>query len=223
MPINKKVNRDFFKKWNREMSYILGFFTADGSMNINKRGAHFWNIQINDKDLLFKIRDTIKSNHTISVRPKKINQNTSYRLQIGSKEMFNDLYDLGIRPNKTKSLSIPKIPNKYLSDFVRGYFDGDGNVWVGFVHKDRKNPLSVVRTVFTSCSKNFLLKLALILEEAGIGHGVLSVTKGNYYRLSYSVNGSLKLYSFMYNGLRSSSLFLERKKRVFDRFIKMRV
>jgi hypothetical protein len=41
MPIHKKVNQDFFKKWSPEMAYILGFFTADGSMAKNKRGAHF--------------------------------------------------------------------------------------------------------------------------------------------------------------------------------------
>jgi len=47
-----------------------GFFAADGYMTVNKRGGHFWNIQIKDKDLLEKIKKSIKSEHKISLRIK---------------------------------------------------------------------------------------------------------------------------------------------------------
>jgi intein-encoded DNA endonuclease-like protein len=224
VPIYKKVNKNFFKKWTPEMAYVLGFFAADGYMTINKRGAHFWNIQVNDKELLKEIKKSIKSEHKISVKiRKRKEEKTSYRLQIGSKEMYEDLYKLGMRQNKTKSLTIPNVPDKYFSHFVRGYFDGDGHVWSGLIHKKRKTQTLIIRTVFTSCSKMFLQIIREKLEENNIQKGVLSEGKGNYYRLVYSVFGSLNLYNFMYNTLGSSKLFLGRKKAIFERYKKLRL
>ena len=219
MPVYKHVDKNFFKKWSQEMAYILGFFSADGYLTKNKRGAEFLCIEITDKKLLFKIRETLKSEHKISLR--KSFGKTAYRLQIGSIEMCEDLKLLGLKERKTKNLHMPKIPNEFVKDFVRGYFDGDGNVWVGQIHKDRKNRMLALRVVLTSCSKNFLASLKDILEQFDIIKGVLSTGKGNYYRLTYSISSSLKLYDFMYNKL-TSNLFLPRKKDVFERYIKMR-
>jgi len=55
MPIYKKVNINFFKKWTPQMAYVLGFFTADGSMIRNKRGTCFIELEITDKELLEKL------------------------------------------------------------------------------------------------------------------------------------------------------------------------
>ncbi|MEK7144930.1 MAG: hypothetical protein AAB794_03715 [Patescibacteria group bacterium] len=59
MPMHRAVNQGFFKKWTPEMAYVLGFFAADGYMTLNKRGAHFWSIQITDKNIL----EGIKKSH----------------------------------------------------------------------------------------------------------------------------------------------------------------
>ncbi|MEI8337742.1 MAG: LAGLIDADG family homing endonuclease, partial [bacterium] len=203
------------------MSYVLGFFAADGYITINRRGGQFWSIQITDKDLLENIRRVIESNHKIGFRQKVGNSKALYRLQIGSIEMCEDLSKLGFKKRKTKNLSIPNVPEKYFKDFVRGYFDGDGNVWVGYTHKKSKKPLLVIRTVFTSCSLEFLETLRNRLEKVFVDKGVIGKEGGNYHRLTYSVHGSLKLYNFMYNGL-ESHLFLNRKKVVFDRFVEKR-
>ena len=220
MPVLKKVNGDFFKKWTPEMAYVLGFFAADGYITINKRGGQFWCIQITDKKLLEKIRKAIKSNHKIGIRyPRKVTEKESYRLQIGSKEMCGDLKKLGFNKRKTLNISIPNMPNKLYPFFVRGYFDGDGNVWVGEIHKDRKKKSVTIRTIFTSCSIGFLEKLKSKLEEFGITKGVIGKQNNNYHRLTYSVQGSLKLYNFMYNHDVIETLFLGRKKRVFDKYI----
>ena len=154
-----------------------------------------------------------QSEHKISIKiRKRKEEKTSYRLQIGSKEMFNDLYALGMRQNKTKSLTVPNVPNKFFCHFIRGYFDGDGNVWVGYVHKERKTTLRTIRSVFTSCSNLFLEEIKKKLEKFYIQKGVLRRGKGNYYTLTYSVFNSLKLCDFMYNRLGTSKLLLRRKK-----------
>lgn len=208
------------------MAYVTGFFAADGYITANKRGANFWNIKICDKDLLYKIRNCIGSEHKIGVRKhKNINAKLQYCLQIGSKEMCNDLRSLGFSENKTKSLVVPNIPDRYLAAFVRGYFDGDGNVWVGYTHKERINKLCVIRSVFTSCSLNFLETIKMKLEKFYICKGVVSKGKGNYYRLTYSIHNSLKLYNFMYNkrAFNTKDLFLARKKKVFESYVKLRL
>jgi len=222
--MHRAVNKDFFKKWSPEMAYVLGFFAADGYMTLNKRGAHFWNIQITDKDILEGIKKAIQSEHKISVRIRRQEEQIIYRLQIGSKEMCNDLLKLGFMPNKTESLAVPHVPKKYFPHFIRGYFDGDGNVWIGYVHKKRKTMLRTIRTVFTSCSRIFLQSVREQLETFGVHKGVLSKGKGNYYRLTYSVNGSLKLSDFMYTHKVPvpTGLFLERKRKKFREFIQMR-
>ncbi len=223
MPILRKVNRDFFKKWNEDMAYVLGFFAADGYITKNKRGGCFWSIQITDLDLLNKIKNAVESNHKIGVRFPKNSDKKLYRLQIGSKEMCDDLKSLGFTSNKTYNMVIPNVPADLLRDFVRGYFDGDGNVWSGFTHKNRAKTTLSLRVTFTSCSRLFILELRRRLRLHMILKGVFSKGKGNFYRLVYSVNDSLKLYDFMYNHLVSkNSLFLERKKVVFNKYIKLR-
>jgi intein-encoded DNA endonuclease-like protein len=218
MPIYKGINKDFFKIWSPEMAYILGFFAADGYLTLNNRGANFWNIQITDRELLEEIKRVIKSEHKISLKKGKDNEKDLHRIQIGSKEMCNDLRILGMKENKTKSLSVPNVPNKYFADFVRGYFDGDGCVFVGLIHKERKTKYLNIQVIFTSCSKDFLEQLRSRLENRGIFKGRIQNRNNSFYRLVYSVSASLKLYKFMYND--KNRLFLERKKLIFDDYIK---
>jgi hypothetical protein len=224
MPIYKYVNKDFFKTWTPNMAYILGFFAADGYMTKNKRRAHFWNIEITDGDLLESIKEVIQSDHKISPRPRGENELQIYRLQIGSKEMYSDLYSLGFTQGKTKSVAVPEVPAEYFRDFVRGYFDGDGCVWSGYVHRDRPRKSLVIRVIFTSCSEKFLREIRRRLRLFLIFDGVLSKGKGNYYRLTYSIRDSLKLHDFMYNHpiLDTDALFLDRKRVIFENYLKMR-
>ncbi len=223
VPIYKKVDKEFFKKWGEDMAYVLGFFAADGCITVNKRGGQFWCIQITDKDLLHQIRDVIGSEHKISCRKGKGKIKDLFRLQIGSIEMCNDLRNLGFSERKTNSMVVPNVPDIYLPYFIRGYFDGDGHVWVGLVHKERGKGLLAIQAVFTSCSSEFLEVIKRKLERVGLCPGRVRKGNGNYYRLMYSIHSALKLYTFMYNSLGTSRLFLKRKKDVFERYVKMRL
>lgn len=222
MPIYKKKNELFFKKWTPETAYVLGFFTADGNMIKNRRGAHFIEFQITDRDLLIKIRKALGSNHKITARKRNKNWKTSYRLQIGSKRIFHDLIRLGITPNKSKSIGLPQVKSQYFSHFVRGYFDGDGNVWAGYQHKnDRKKPTAVLLTRFTSGSRKFMVEFkGRLTKEIGLFANSSVLFYSNGYRLNYSTKDSIKFYNFIYSG--NSNLYLSRKKRIFEKFIKGR-
>jgi intein-encoded DNA endonuclease-like protein len=221
MPIQKNVNKDFFKIWSPDMAYILGFFFADGTITHNKNGSVYFVLQIADKELLESVRSVMRSEHKIAKRVHKKDGSIFFRLQIGSREIISDLAYLGVTPQKTKRMQLPNIPNEYLGSFVRGYFDGDGNVWTGDVHKERATKLHTIQTVFTSCSQEFLHALQYELEKNGIYGSCNAPSKKNVFRLQYSVKSSILLFRLMYICV-LGGLFLERKRCVFEDFLKQR-
>ena len=201
------------------MAYILGFLFADGNIIKTKRNTHFFSFSTADKELLVSIAKIMELPHKISER--KSETGCVYRMQVGSKEMFDDLITLGLTPNKSLRMKLPFIPKKYEGDFIRGYFDGDGNVWVGYTNKKRRNPTLNMLTAFTCASRVFLENLAVILRDLGLeGGSIFKVKNLNCGRLQYSTLDSLKIYKIMYNT--TGKLLLDRKKLTFERFIKMR-
>jgi intein-encoded DNA endonuclease-like protein len=217
VPIYKKIDKDFFKKWSYDMAYVLGFLFADGNIIKNKRGAHFISFYSADLVLLKSIKKILKSEHKITKR-KSINLH-NYSIQIGSKEMYLDLITLGLQEKKTHRMKLPEMKKEYFAHFLRGYFDGDGNVWVGEIHKERKTTHQTIRTSFTSCSFEFLKSLQDYISKLTSHSGSLVKGSGNYYRLTYSSQGSFNLYKIMYNNSQSP-LFLKRKRVIFAKYFK---
>lgn len=163
------------------------------------------------------MRKCFQSDHKLSER--KSLTGCVYRIQIGSKEWFKDLGEIGLFPNKTKRMLLPCIPEEFFGDFIRGYFDGDGSVWSGIVNKHRKTPTKVLQAVFTSGSLEYLLSLRDILQSLGIdGGGIYTPKMAHYSRLVFSTKDALKLYKIMYNA--PHKLHLRRKKVVFEKFMK---
>ncbi len=200
------------------MAYILGFFAADGAITIGKRNNCYFDITIADRALLYSIRKAMGSTHKISVKfPKLSSHSKLYRLQIGSREIVEDLISLGFTAQKTFNMSVPNIPDNFFGSFVRGYFEGDGHVWLGLVHKRRRKPCITIQTCFTSVSEKFLVFLRQRLVERSIKGG-LRCRKGAFC-LYYSVRGSMGLYSLMYEGYKES-LQLARKRSVFEKYKK---
>lgn len=220
MPILRTKNEDFFKKWSPEMAYVLGFFAADGNMSPHSNGGRYIEFTSCDKELIEKIRHLIKSNHKISGRIRSINQKNAYRIQIGSMVLYGDLISLGLTPNKSLTVKFPKIPADYLSDFVRGYFDGDGCVYFRKNRaKDRGKLRWVFQTRFTSGSKKFLDGLHAVLKSHKICRGGCLYNKNRGYELVFSHNDGLALSRFMYDNV-SAEMYLERKYKTFQKAFK---
>ena len=201
------------------MAYILGFFAADGTMIANNRGAYFIEFHVTDKDIILKIRKVLGSNHKISIRDRGVKEwKLGYRLQIGSKEMFNDLSLLGFKPNKSKKMEMPEIPTDLVRDFVRGYFDGDGCVYFKkHFRKDRNKYSWVFTTRFTCGTRSFLESLHNLLDSYVTGGYITNKQRG--YELVFSKHDSLALYKLMYH-TGCQSLYLNRKYRLFNKAIK---
>lgn len=145
-----------------------------------------------------------------------------YRLQIGSRDMCEDLIKLGLNTQKTHHMPFPDVPTKYIGSFVRGYFDGDGHVWSGLIHKNRKSPMMTIQIGFTSCSVIFLRDLKDTLKKYfHTGGSLIKIANKEAYCLKYSIRDGILLYSLMYDNLQSG-LLLERKKKIFDKYLSNR-
>ncbi len=209
----------FFKKWSPDMTYILGFFAADGNLSINNRGGYYISFQSKDRQIISDIKDAMGSLHKISKRKNSLTNTSFYRLQIGSKEIVEGFQKIGFGKTKTKHLPFIKIPKVMFPYFVKGYFDGDGNIWQGKVHKERRTSHTVLQLAFTSASSEFLYQLKNKLTSLLKTTGCLVTSKsGSYFRLQFSTGDALKIYDFMYN-TSTVSLCLKRKKVQFDRYI----
>src|SRR3989338_2358726 len=222
-PMYRAVNHDFFKKWTPEMAYVLGYFEADGSMIRNNRGAHFIEFTSIDKSLVLLVRRALSSSHTISVRLARLSTHKiSYRIQIGSKEMFNDLRSFGFMQNKSNTIRLPKIPQEYFGDFVRGYFDGDGNVYFKKLWENAgKKKKGIFACRFTSGSKKYLEDLHRSLKNMGVAKGfILAKSHQSGFELVLSHRDSLALYQLIYNTASCSGLFLPRKYKLFQKAIR---
>jgi len=201
------------------MAYVLGFFAADGSMYVNRRGSHYIAFYSNDKELIVKIRNVLNSNHKICKRISSGDSVYRYILQIGSKSMFKDLERLGFLINKSKTVQFPNVPGEFLGDFVRGYFDGDGNIlFKNYFRKDRGKYKNYFAIKFISGSRDFLTGLrARLKSDFGLGEGSLYEGSRSFV-LSYATKNSKRLCAFMYNAV-ENNLFLERKYSIYKDFI----
>ncbi|MFC0237340.1 LAGLIDADG family homing endonuclease [Fictibacillus phosphorivorans] len=188
------VNENYFKTWSASMAYVLGFFAADGNM---PQEAQMISFSQKDPKILEDIREELQSTHPIKTNPRT----GVHLLNISSKIMKEDLMQLhGMTPKKSTTLEFPYVPEEYLSHFVRGYFDGDGNIYA------RGNLAS-----FVGGSLDFMKGLSDVLEKLGLEPRIKPSQK--YYRLFISGRKTLKeFFDYIYF---EKNLYLERKFELF--------
>ena len=220
MGITFKANYSFFQNWNHDMAYVLGFWYADGSVDYSPQiRGHYIRAGSTDKEVVSYIKKALKSEHNIYIWPRE-GRKTFYMLQIGSNQMFQDLDRLGVVERKSNIISFPQMPQEFLNDFIRGYFDGDGCV---SLEKSLTGSYKRMVTVFTSGSKDFLLQLQHILfTEAGLSLTKIAIVRNNKqstaYQLRYSTRDSLRLFFFLYPQNRNV-FCLSRKYSLFESYI----
>ena len=196
-----EVNEDFFKEWNRDMAYVLGFFTADGHLEKN---SICFEIKDDDLNVLRYVKRVTKSSHPITVNGKYI------RFRICSNKMAEDLRNLFyFKSDKTFDYKINfDIPLNFIGDFIRGFFDGDGWVYT------RRNSIS---SGFCSGSKRLLEDIHVLI--GGLGKKRVQIDKRPNRKPLYSIdlwaNDSLLLRDMMY---KDEPFCLSRKKEKFWNF-----
>jgi hypothetical protein len=193
------VNENFFKEWSYDMSYILGFWFADGCIY---KSTFLLSQHKNDKYILRNISKVMEYDHKLV---KRCDSNVR-EIRIYSEKIVKDIKSLGGKEKKSLDVSFPNIPKEYFSDFVRGYFDGDGSVSVS---KDGKR----LYTSFTTASSKFAYGFFDSLKKnvGGLNGGVSEKKRdnGKYYNIWFSKNDAIRLRDFMYSS--KSKLRLKRK------------
>jgi intein/homing endonuclease len=210
MGVKYKANENFFKTWSRNSSYILGLLFADGSLeNASYIRGKYIRLTSTDFSLIEQVRKALNSQHKVVTIPPSGNRKEKYLLRIGSHKIYNDLENLGLHPRKSLDMELPHIPYRFLSDFVRGYFDGDG--CMAFENTKNK-PYNRLKVIFTSGSKNFLCSLASVLKVRCIGSLGSVCDSHNSYQLLYRSINALKILEFIYAKTEERKLlYLDRK------------
>ncbi len=206
------------------MAYVLGYLYADGSLeDASYLRGKYVRVSSVEKENIEKIKKMLNSEHTIvEKKPTTKNGKTGYLLRIGSHILYDDLVGLGLCPNKSLTVKFPQIPDKFLSNFVRGYFDGDGCVMIQQAKgKIQKVIIKKLNIVFTCGSRDFLEKLAERLKES-FETKQLNVYNGHKsFMLSYSTEDSIKIFKFIYNKPKKS-VFIKRKFNIFCEYFRLK-
>lgn len=128
---NRLVNENFFEAIDsEEKAYFLGLIFTDGSItNDNKRSPMFrLQLKISDVEILEKLRQCLNI-HSQLIYDKRAGKEC-VTLCLRNKKIANDLAKYGIVQNKTYiTKHLPKIPEIYEKDFLRGLLDGDGSIY----------------------------------------------------------------------------------------------
>ena len=213
------TNINFFKIIDsQEKAYFLGLLYADGNNYIRKNHSYEVSIklQIQDKLILEKFRDYICPNLKLKEIIDKRTNNKHVLLKINNKELSNQLTNLGCIPNKSLSLTFPKIEEKLINHFVRGYFDGDGSL---YNRKQTKTGYVNYGWQITS-TKMFCESLKIYLNKLDIHSSMkLACSKTNNITCTLSVGGNkqiIKLLNWIY---KDSALHLDRK---YEKYLKLK-
>jgi intein/homing endonuclease len=213
-----KANDNYFEIINTpEKAYWLGLIAADGCLY--KRGKSVYELKLalaeSDRDLIedFKKSINFNGNLLINKHQKELWQNM-VGITIGSKKIFDDLGNLGLYPKKSLTILFPtkeQVPEEFVGDFIRGYFDGDGCISGGKKKKSSKYWTPIISFCGTL---EFLKSLGEELNKNGIQFKTKMQKRHkndvNSYSLIFNNFARVqKFHDFIY---KNNGPFLKRKK-----------
>ena len=208
------------------MSYVLGFVVADGCVGVKRirkrdRGKqYYFNITSKDKSHLENIKKAMDAQQKIYAKSDgRTKKKDYYSIQIGYQKICKDLINLGILPRKTYNLGPVKVPEKYFPDFVRGFFDGDGTVYIYKV-----NRVPQIKAAFVSPSLSFIAefnrrlckKLNIPIKTIHQDLPKIEDQKLILYCINFYIDDCKKLAELMYEN--NPSLYLSRKRQIFKKW-----
>ena len=190
----RKFDKSYFDNIDsKEKAYWLGFIYADGYIVCNQHTATYeLGIEINSQDnyLLKRLVYNLGNVHKVEYKHnyKSFNgynyETDSCILRIYSKQICQSLINLNIVPNKTNSNLFPQN-NNYFFDFLRGFVDGDGCIYV-----DKKNHIMIN---FTNSNEEFLSYINNKVNNLIGISGKIYKEKDKKYRLIYFRQNDIKI------------------------------
>lgn len=202
------INKNFFKTWNSKSTYVLGWMYSDGNVSVD-RGNFSLHLNMKDAGILEKIKRALQSNQVIYKYKKSV------ALKVHSCNLVRDLVELGCFPRKSKKIRFPfKMPKKYESHFVRGYFDGDGSIHF--------NSPNVIKISLVGNHKFITDLRSKIFSNVKIPPPKISTSNsiGSVWRIEYYGNNARKFCNWIYKNC--GKLYLGRKRTRFKNHLKQR-
>ena len=200
-------------------AYWLGFMYADGY--IDKANNFGMSLAIIDKNHLEKFKKDINSTYEIKQYVSSGFSNSLYvRLLMKSEKAINDLIDKGCYKNKTNILTEPKnVPEEYIKDFIRGYFDGDGCFTYSIDNVKTEHYRAAVKILGTEAFLDFIK--VFIEENTSIKIGNYSTRKEGQIVKCLEFGGNLQVQEFMNLIYKDANIFLERKNTKYLYFLSL--
>jgi len=216
------LNEEYFNVIDSsDKAYFLGFLMADGYNN-EKRGVIELSCAEKDKEILDKLNNLINSNKPIRfVESKDVR---SYRIDWCSKKLSNELLKYGCMQTKSLKLEFPKLDDKLISHFIRGYFDGDG--CISYSYSLKNNALGTVFKVVVNfvSTENFCLYLKEYFEKNININSSISCRhpENNNTNRTLNISGAIQVSKLMEWMYKDATIYLQRKKDKFEESIKIR-
>jgi hypothetical protein len=193
-----KVEHYFFSEYNENSCYWAGFILADGYIRNKNRFTLEIKLQKQDVQHLEKFKNDIK------YEGKIFEKKMYYSISISSSQIIQDLndkFEIGNKKSLTCYIS-DRIPKKFLKDYIRGYFDGDGCITYTTINAitflGTENTVDFIRNYF--------------YEYVGVklrSKDMPNITRnGNIFVIGYSGKSALNCLDHMYN---DSKIYLDRK------------
>lgn len=219
---NRRYNRNsnYFDNINTpNKAYILGLIYADGNNYIwgNKHCLTI-SLQERDHDLLERVRCELEYEGPLRFVPlhdKNENYMNQYTLVITDEYMCKQLKKIGVVERKSLVLTFPTfLRPDLIRHFVRGYFDGDGNI---FYDKSRnKWHSSIVSTL------EFCTSVSNILSSMFVKNNIYKPKHyGDHNTYVLQTCGNLSTYKFMSWLYKDCDIKLERKYQSYLDFCEM--
>lgn len=205
---------DIFENgWDRNNTYIFGWIMSDGCLKLEGRNKTALAVRIssNDLDIMQWLHNKLCIGNKIYDQGKN-----GYQIKYRNKESIELMILHGLTMRKSLTMEYPCIPEDVFSDFLRGYFDGDGSI---VLRQTKYNLYGQVS--FTCGSKQFLDGLQAQLFTFDITSHIYEdgrKTNKSYYLRVIKRSEIEKLYHLMYDNLECKG-FLSRKYEKYSQLI----
>lgn len=205
--MRKRLKRKVKTEWSSNLAYAIGLLTTDG--NLSKDGRHI-DLTSKDREQLENFLGCIKRKVKISFKYSGSGRRYP-RIQFSDVNFYNFLLSIGLKPKKTMTISIIRVPMKYFFDFLRGHLDGDGSFYSYF--DPRWQSSYMFYTNFSSASRIHIVWLRKMLRRLLKINGYISKSINSaVYQLRYAKRESLLLLPKLYPNNRIVCLSRKRLK-----------
>ena len=209
--IKYTLNENYFNDIDSyEKAYWLGFLYADGCVrNEYRKRTLDLCLKSEDSYHINNLSRALGSNATARKRVAKIKDKeySAHRCCWNSKKLVDALEKHGCVQNKSLILEFPKeLKKELISDFIRGYFDGDGCVYCYNYEAGTTKGVQIIGT------DKFCKELSTILSDFNIKNTVYKPKNKNYFEIRiYGKEYVKNFYVKMYKNAKDNTC-LKRKK-----------